>query len=290
MIINPRSWPHPVLSPLSDDILSAHFDFKLTISVDYDRWRLAVSADMEDETILNLIQTGEAIYLLHIECRRTFYREAFVSKVPQWETLIDGPQLFGSVEASMMVIASADVDAYSHPNQHSDYQKASFSVAIGEPVAVAETQVFDAFNEPDVLRNLNSIITIRKGKEELQVMEVICEEERIVAVLPPVEYVRYCGLRDGKTMAGVLANSVVLPTLQHGLHYLLALDELTLSEFKANHRWARLVLLRLEGLRINIFEDGGDGAGCLRGAQELLRAPLRRSLEDLYNLLEEPDQ
>jgi hypothetical protein len=290
MIFNPRSWPHPVLSPLVDDIAGAVFDFKLEALVEYDRWRITTEASMSDPIVAALVESGHAEYLLHLECRRTFHRSVFGSTIPKWEISVAGPDLFGNVEASMLIVAKRDIDGYQHPAQHSDYGQQTFNVSIGEPLAVAESQVFEAFNEPDPLRKLSSLLNIRKGGEALVHMQVICEGDRIIAVLPPEEYNHYCSLRDGKLMAGILANAVVLPALLQSLHYLRALDDVSLADFKAGHRWSRLILRRLEEMGINVLDVSGDGAECLLASQRLLRGPLRRSLADLHSLLEDPDR
>ena len=91
-------------------------------------------------------------------------------------------------------------------------------------------------------------------------------------------------------MAGILANAVVLTALLQALHYLRRLDDVALDEFKASHRWSRLVLAKLEQMGIDVINAGDDGAACLSGAQLLLHGPLRRSLADLHSLLEDPDR
>ena len=289
MNFNPRAWPHPVLSPLVDDIASGSFDFELQATVEHDRWRITTTANFQDPTVASLISGGSAEYFLHMECRRTFYRSVFPSAAPKWEITIPGPELFGDVEASLLVIAKTDIDGYRHPAQHPDYNGKSFSVAIGEPLAVAESQTFPAFNEPDTLRQLSSILNIRKD-DSITHMQVICEAERIIAVLPAEEYCNYVALRGGKLMAGVLANAVVLPALLQALHYVRRLDDVALSEFKAGHRWSRLVLNKLEQIGVDVLNGGDDGAACLLAAQRLLHGPLRRSLADLHSLLEDPDR
>src|SRR5262245_3073212 len=128
MNFNPRAWPHPVLSPLVDDIASAVFDFEVQALVEHDRWRITAHASLQDPTVTSLISSGRAGYLLHLECRRTFYRGAFESVAPKWEVTIPGPELFGQVEVSLIVVARKDVDAYCHPSQHADYNGHSFNV------------------------------------------------------------------------------------------------------------------------------------------------------------------
>jgi hypothetical protein len=275
-----RSWPHPVLSPLTDDVEASHFDFDLDVWPNYPDWRLKVAAKEGDAAIARYLASDRASYFLHIECRRTHFRQAFSSKSPNFELTIPGDQLFGTVEASFLIVATKDIEAYAHPRQHSDYRNATFDIAAGEPLAVALTQRFEAPLEADPILKLSSILDIRKGKEDLIFMRVNCEGERIILELPPTEYDRYRNLRADPSLRGLLASTVILPGLLQSFYYLRdpALD---VNEFRADHRWSRRVLGRLEEMGINLFGDGGNGAVCLEAAQQLLRGPLRRSLEDL---------
>lgn len=279
-----RTWPHPVLSPLSDDISPNGFDFDLDVWPDLPRWRLRVTAKHADETMQQLISLNRACYVLHIECKRTHFRDAFKSTESEFELPISGDQLFGVVEASFFVVATTDIDSYQHPAQHDDYRDSTFSVSVGEPLAVAVSKSFEAPLEADPILKLSSIIDIRKGDENTRFMSVNCHGERIVLELPPSEYESYRNLRADLNLRGLLASTVILPGLLQSLHYLRELGSDDLGEFKAAHRWSRLVVSRLEGMGIEL--SGGDEGGsvCLDAAQRLLRGPLRRSLDDLITL------
>lgn len=274
---------------MSDDIIPAQFDFKLVVEPDHDRWNLDLHTDMTDPTLVRLVGALQAMYVLHLECRRTFYRRAFTFHSPGATFVIPGPEMYGAVEASLLIVAAKDIDRYHHPGQHGDYGGKTFSIAAGEPLAVAASQEFEAFNEPDCLRQVSSILNIRKGADGLRHMQINCEDERILIILPPKDYVGYCQLRGGGTMTGVLVNSVVLPALLQSFHYLRSLDPTALSEFKADHRWARLVFPRLEALGVSLLNGDADVSACLTAAQELLRGPLSRSIENLTNLFDQPD-
>jgi hypothetical protein len=77
---------------------------------------------------------------------------------------------------------------------------------------------------------------------------------------------------------------VILPGLLQSLHYLRDLEPDELAEFKANHRWSRRVLSRLDEMGINILTSDEGGAICMQAVQQLLRGPLRRSMDDLSTL------
>jgi hypothetical protein len=278
-----RSWPHPVLSPLSDDVMPNDFDFRLDVLPEYKRWILGIEVSEGDATLAQYVRAGKARYLLHVECKRTYFRNASMSEKPRFEMMINGDSLFGLVEVSLLVVATKDIDDYRHPQQHSDYRDVMFSVSIGEPLAVAVSRSFDAFLEADPILRLSSILDIKRGDEDVRVMKVNCHGDRIVIELPSSEYDRYRELRVDPRIRGTLATSVVLPALLNSFFYLRTLGS-DLEDFKADHRWCRVVLNRLERMDIDVVNASAESGVPLEAAQMLLREPLRRSLEDLSEL------
>lgn len=279
----PRSWAHPVVSPLSDDIVSAEFDFRLEVLAEHDRWILKVVALNDDRTLSTLISQGLASYVLHVECRRTNYRAAFVSVDSTFEKQIAATQIFGSVDVALMVVARNDIGSYRHPDQHSDYRNCTFQLNAGEPIAVAVSQSFDAFLDVDPILKLNSIIDIRRD-DGISSMEVdCCAGDRIIVKLPSTDYESYREIRMEHSVRGLLASTVILPALLDSLFLLRSLGS-DIDEFKAEHGWSRRVLARLELANLDVLDADADSTICLRAAQRLLVGPVRRSLRDLNEL------
>ena len=277
-----RSWPHPVVSPLCDDVTPNTFDFRLDVLPEHQRWILGVEATDDDGTLAHYVHAGKARYLLHVECKRTNYRGTFMSEKPRFEMPISGDLLFGLVEVSLLVVVTHDLPTYQHPGQHSDYRDNSFRISPGEPLAVAASKSFDAFLEADPILKLSSILDIRRD-DELRRMTVKCFGDRILVELPSADYDRYRELRADPAIRGLLATTVVLPALLESF-YFLRTPGLNLDEFKADHRWCRCVLGRLERMEIDVVNSQAESGVCLEAAQMLLREPLHRSLEDLSEL------
>ncbi|MDD5199831.1 MAG: hypothetical protein PHC88_08510 [Terrimicrobiaceae bacterium] len=278
-----RSWPHPVVSPLCDDVAPNAFDFRLDVLPEHHRWILGVEVTAEDATLANYVQAGKACYLLHVECKRTNYRGTLVSSTLRFEMSIGGDLLFGLVEVSLLVVAKKDLEGYRHPGQHADYRNSAFDINPGEPLAVAASKTFDAFLEVDPILKLSSILDIKRGEDDLRRMQVSCFGDRILIELPLAEFDRYRELRADPPIRGLLATTVVLPALLDAFFYLRTPD-LDLDEFKANHRWCRCVLNRLERLKVDLVNPNAESGICLEAAQMLLREPLQRGLEDLSQL------
>src|SRR5262249_7664022 len=158
-----RAWPHPVLSPLTDDVLPNEFDFDLAVESASNQWHISVTSHCNDDTVSGHVANGDAHFLLHLECKRTYFRSAFVSTSPAWEIDVSDQSLYGDVEASFLIVAARDIDAYRHPRQHPDFGNTDFAVAVGEPLAVAISKTFKAYLDVDPILKLSSIIDIKKG-------------------------------------------------------------------------------------------------------------------------------
>jgi hypothetical protein len=280
-----RAWPHPVLTPLTDDITPNDFDFDLTVEPLLNDWHITVSGQCSDETLRDRIAKEDAHFLLHLECKRTYFRAAFANRTPAWEISVPDQHLYGNVEASFLIVAARDIDGYRHPQQHADFGNTEFAVAVGEPLAVALTKTFNAYLDIDPILKLSSIIDIKKGGDDTDVMEVQCEGDRILVTLPPSDFERYKLLRSGPAVRGLLASTVVLPALLQSFNYLRALEPEEFQRFEDEHRWTRSVIPRLDQMSIDLRAGNAAEDVSLRAAQKLLHGPLARSLADVQNLI-----
>jgi hypothetical protein len=281
-----RAWPHPVLSPLSDDILPNEFDFDLNIAPESGHWRIEAAARYGDKTLISRVARGDAHFLLSLECKRTYYRAAWQSLNQVWEIKVSDQNLYGRVEASFLLVAARDIDGYRHPGQHIDFRNTEFAIGIGEPLAVAVSKTFDAYLDVDPILKLSSIIDIRKGGDETELMEVQSEGERILVTLPPLDFERYKMLRAGPGVRGILATSVVLPALLQAFNHLRTLDSDEFERFKNEHKWTRSIIPRLDQMNIDVRTGDLREDTALRAAQKLLHGPLARSLVDVQNMID----
>jgi hypothetical protein len=251
-----------------------------------DEWQVAVTAHCSDDTLCQRIANRDAHFLLHLECKKTYFRAAFSSQTPAWEISVPDQTLYGNVEASFLIVATHDIDGYRHPRQHADFRNTEFAVAVGEPLAVALTKTFNAYLDIDPILKLSSIIDIKKGDDETEVMEVQCEGDRILVTLAPTDFERYKLLRSGPGVRGLLATTVVLPALLQSFNYLRALGREDFQRFEDDHRWTRSVIPRLDEMGVDLRAENGADDISLRAAQKLLHGPLARSLTDVQNLID----
>jgi hypothetical protein len=284
-----KSWLHPVKTPVSDDLPAPHnaFDFELesrTVSGDY---RLTGKLVFEDPHLSSLLQKGEAVGLLHLECPRTFFRTTLpFASDGTLDQLLSHEKLCGTAEVLAAIVAIKELGNYAHPNQNSDYGGSVFGVEPASFLAVSNTKSIEFFPDLDLIQKVSSLISIRRGEDTQLRMEVDPEMDLITVSFPPEEYELYAGLRGADEVVKILTSSVVMPALLQAMHHLRSIPEQDFENFKAEHRWARLILSRLPAEEFPSGWHTGDPKKCMDAVQYLLRGPLKASMAQVKELLE----
>ena len=281
MIIRNRSYPHPVLSPLGDDVSPNQFELTLGVSSDATAYYLDVVFSSENPTIGSLVEDGAAVYAVHVECRRNFYRQLFEAPSRRSRLTIDATDIVGQVEVSGFVKVQRQLTGYRIAGMHSDYGDASFTVEPGDILAVATTAIFEAYVDYDPLKNISSILTVERSLSTVDgPMKLDTSDDRIVATLSQADYDSYRDLKGDPAVVPVLANQVVVPALTHAVEYIknTEKDELSLEREK---RWFRSILNKLGELGIDLHSNDMPTGEVV---QVILQLPLRRSLTGLTTL------
>jgi hypothetical protein len=281
MIIKDRSYPHPVLAPFKDDVLPNRFEFLLNVSPDVDNYYLDFKFEYANATLSSLIENGHAAHSVHVECRQNFYRRIFSFPERSKQHTISSNELVGRVEVTGFIEAQTTLDQYRIEGSHQDYGVSTFRVQLGDVLAVAPSRTFDAYNDYDPLRQISSILDIRRSKDKEEgEMEIDTDDNRIVATLSQRDFDRYTELKPDKTIGPLLANQVVVPAILEAIHEIRSTNEDD-AEFAMRKRWFRSISKKLEDLKIDIRTAD---ASMVKATQAILRLPLRRSLEGLLHM------
>ena len=284
-----KSWLHPVKTPVSDDLPSPHnsFDFELEHQIVSGDYRLQGKLVFDDSHLSGLVQDGKAVGLLHLECPRTFFRTTLpFSEDGALDQILSHESVCGTAEVLAAIVTKEALGAYSHPRQNQDYGSSTFGVEPASFLAVSNTKEIEFFPDLDLIQKVSSLINIKRGEESLKNMEVDPETDLITVALPPEDYDLYAELRAADEVSRVLTNGVITPALLQALHHLRSIPEAEFENFKAEHRWARLILSRLPTGEFAAGWHTGDPKKCLDAVQYLLRGPLKASMSQVRELLD----
>ena len=279
------SWPHPVIAPNRDDVASdTAFEFDITAVPNGNDWVLSFNVSHNDPCIDALIGNGSASYLLYLECPESHFRQTFATTNTTEQFSVPARLLSGDTEARAIVVAARDIARYQHPRQHADYRNASFSISVGEPLAISAARFLPLSLDSDPVLQLSSIFDVQKDHESVRSMTIDLWAERILIKLPEDDYERYSNMYAAPKLRDLLSSTVLFPALLQALHFLRELEsDGGLDDFRVDHRWCRTVIRSCASRSIDIFGDN-DSLKCFTGAQDLLRGPLRRCLDNLNSI------
>ena len=252
MKIKHRHFPYPVLSPFSDDIVGEPLKAEIEAQTIADDLQFTVTFQLENETLRQLIETGQAVYAVHLECSSTMKRFYEKSVQSTFNFTIDQKLLNNAVEINFFIVANEDIHMYHNTNFHEDFEGAQFNLRKGDQLAFTETVKMNITKEP--IAKTNSIFELAVNPLEGAALIAVDFQEKIVISIPKSTYEEITNLRGliGADVDQLLISMYYMPALIEGLYYIRDLidsDEIHLVE---NTVWYLSIAKRLESLEKNI--------------------------------------
>jgi len=218
MLESVLSYPHPVLGN-GDDVAASVDEIQPGVEcIIYDESIALTINGLEahHEQIDELIKSGDATWLIRINCPRTYYRESFTTREQAFSQTFDGPDLEGKVYIEISLVAVKRIEGYAPAGMHSDYDGANFDINSGELIAIVPTYSFLAEKDFDALKApVASLIRIEEGEEDIGPFKCTYETQLIIVTLPKAGWDEYAAIRD--RVPSVLHTSIVLPVLVEAL-------------------------------------------------------------------------
>jgi hypothetical protein len=281
----PRSLPYPVLTPLTDDVAPNTFELSCppgSVGADDSNWHISGRIHHHCSQLQDYVDRKSAQFGVHVECPRTFFRRWFPQDSPDVKFCLPSTAVRGRVELLAVCVATEEIPDYRLSGEHSDYNGSSFPIKPGDVLAIARHVEFDAFLDLDPIRKISSILDIRKSAERVSGPAYVdFRGDRIELELSQQDHRRYVELRTDASVRSLLANVVVFPAILQAISYLLRLDEGQLEEAKAELRWCRCLVTRLEKEGVPL---DANPERVFVAAQEILKQPVMRGLSDLLSL------
>lgn len=286
MQIDHRNFPHPVLSPFSDDLEGCQFQASVHVLTSNTSYRFEVVPKTSCRDLLDLIRAGKAGYALHVECASTRYRRLFPLADGNNEIVVESALLDGKVQLATFVVANDDISEYHSENFHPDYGSTRFQIGVGDILAVGHGLQFIAETEVDPLKQIPSIFTVQLNRDnDAPTIDLDMMGDKVVIQLRKEAFDQYKYLYQAQDLKPILANLVVFPAL---VSLLGSLDpsRADYTDFE-ELRWYRVITKRLRDLGIDLSKATGLEESPLSLAQKLVGGSLEKSLEVLGGYIEE---
>ncbi len=286
MEIKPRSFPHPIIAPWSDDVQPYNLNCQLKADHDKENYYFNYEITSENEYILALLRSGHAQFIIHIECGRTFYRQTVNLIWPKDANKssatggidISAKELVGHTEVSFFICADRDISNYLPDGVHADYENQKFRIENGSFIAICGTYKCNCRQDYDTLQKISSIISFKKDNDrEEGPMIVELFSDKLIGKLPVKLHNQYFDLKDRKGYTNILSAMLVIPILMEGLACMKQSTD-PVSEY-GEHKWFRVLAKKLEDINYDI-----QTGSTLEAAQRILEMPYDRAGKELVNL------
>ena len=282
MKIDYRLYPHPVLSPFSDDLLGCQFQCAVNSRRDGPEYKFDIVAKVSSRALDQLVKEGMATFAVHIECGSTRYRKLFEIGNERGEARVPYEMLEGKVQVCSFIVAKQDIEKYTNEDFHPDYEEASFSLKRGDILAVDEGRAFEVDPHTDPQRPIPSIFTISKNVlAEAPALDIDYSGHKIVVKLLPEAYDLYFEMRQDVLLHPILHSMIVLPALTYVLEQVNPGNPVALEHDLEDLRWYRTLRRKLaeKGIRLDGDQPYFDSA--LSIASRLIGGPVHSGLQRL---------
>lgn len=265
------SYPNPVLGN-KDDLAVGNLSIDVQYQISEETIRLDFANLITNNSYLdNLVNSGQALWHIRVQCARTYMRENFFSDKVNKSIKLDGRNYEGRVAVEIFLIANGTIEHFCPDGLHEDYAGVSFNVSQGDILAISSDYSFLVDKLYDPLKApVGSIINVKEGVNEFGPFEVIYDDDIILVELSKKDYKEYQGVKD--RIPEFIHSSIVLPVLTEAI--------LKLKDDVGTTMWeARLDnIIKSKNLDLN---------APLTTAQKILSSPVNRAFEAVNSMLDE---
>lgn len=264
MLIRPSTtFAHPVLSPHTDDYGDRRFDISLDVdeAPEAGEVRLMGTSILDDDTIRQLIDSGQATAGVVVECLETYFQRFVPLSKDKFTLDFSAGELRGHVAVQAVIAASIDGIPLASEFIVSEYPSHTKRLMTGDVIALSAIHTFEAGLEK--LLPMESIFRLILNDDLVDgMLHIELDSEAIRLEVGSNLYNTIYGIR-GTSMRDILLPSLFLPAVMN------ALDAMR-SEGYEGHRWHRVIEARCgnEGITVDSNTD------LALAAQKLLEGPL----------------
>jgi hypothetical protein len=283
MQVKPRSYPHPVLSDFSDDIVGSQFQSTVAVKGTKTAYVFDITLKTSNGDLVKAIADGRAEYAVHVECAVTRYRALFTSSAEQLRFEIPSSSIDGRVEVCSFILAADDLPKYVNKGFNPDYQSLAFSVRKGDTLATAPEHNFIAEKKIDPLRRIPSIfVVVPNEADDAPAMDIDTDGHKVRVSLSRPNFEAYTYLRQAQPLHSSLNSMIIVPALVavlEGVRRAAATAE-GLATLESR-RWYTTVARRLKELGVNPSNPDSFAESSPALAHKMIGEPLTDGLKSL---------
>lgn len=266
MKLKSRNFPHPVLHPVTDDIVKSYFTGKITNYEENNSFlQFSIEFKLNNETLNTLFQDDIVQLNVHFECNSTMQRLSHQVKISDCnvsqikgefiyntEIPVDSALLNKKIYVNYFILSNRKLVDYTNSQMHADFQGTTFSIEKGDILALAITQTIHL--EKNELVHTNSIFKIAKNpSENANAFSIAMNNNQIEIILPNNVHERVGQLKlyAGNDLNKILISMLYYPALLDVLHNIQALDPSDLETYESLD-WYRTLEKKFQTMNLDI--------------------------------------
>jgi hypothetical protein len=270
-------YPYPVLYMNNDDYVNSSFNTKIQVFESFGEVKIRANFELNNQGIYDLIEKQLGVYLIHIECSQTSFRQAFETNMKTLDISIPTRELRGKIFIHSFIIANEKIDNYHNDSLNDWFKGIPIYFEKGNILAIGDAIETTLFEENLELLNLPSIAKVIKSNKN-EFMEVDIHSNFITISLPEYEYNQYASNANSR-LKNTILSTVILPGLVHVFSKLQ--DN---REDLEGYTWYQVLEKIFQENNLNLLDVGTDSLPSLKAAQLVLRKPLRTSFQEIEKL------
>lgn len=286
MQINYRQYPHPVLTYYADDVIDSDFQASLISSKTQNTYIFEGQCITSCDGINQLVEEKKACFAFHFECSTTRYRKIFKSFESDFSFQLPADSIEGKVQVCSFILAAENIEEYSLPEFHSDYEGHTFFINKGDVLAIDAERTFFAEKEYDPLRRVPSIFSVQPNRDENALpFDMDSSGHKIIIKLSVGNFEHYKTISLNQNLQPLLSSLIILPAL---VSILETIKNAGNQEFDLEEcRWYRVIRSRVKEFGIDLDNNSTFSESALAIAQRLIGEPINSSLVALVNFDDE---
>lgn len=266
----------------NDDYVNSSFNTTINIEESFGEVKIQVHFKLQNDGIQSLVDQHVGVYLVHVECGQTSFRQVYKTNEKVYEISIATEKLRGKIEIHTFVIANRRIEEYQNDLLNEWFKELSISFEKGNILAIGDAIETTLFEDNKELLNLPSIATVTKSLKN-EFMEVDIYSNIITISLPAYEYSQYA-INAKSRMKNTILTTVIVPSLVYVFTKLKDNRE-DLEEYT----WYQVLEKIFDENSYRLEDVGTDSLSPLKAAQLVLRKPLKTSFKEIekFNRMED---
>jgi hypothetical protein len=272
-----NSYPYPVLYLNNDDYVDSSFNTNIKVYESFGEVKIHADFKLNNQGIHELIDKLLGVYLIHIECGQTSFRQAYQTNKKTLDISIPTNELRGRISIHSFILAKEKIDNYQNHLLNDWFKDIPITFEKGNFLAIGDAIETTLFEENLELLNLPSIAKVTKSHKN-DFMEVDIHSSIITISLPEYEYNQYASNANSR-LKNTILSTVIVPSLVY-----------VFSKIQENsgdleeYTWYQVLEKIFAENNLNIHDVGTDSLSALKAAQMVLRKPLKTSFEEIEKL------